>query len=120
MKVDVERFGYNNLLQGFKFMKSIVKIAMAVWWNSKRKKMFFFKHTFFSPIISSNFQCYFNNTFHEFEDLKKFIITKTFNVDCFRLHTVWFNFLIYLRGSLNKFPDFFRMGTFIDNTHMEL
>ena len=25
-----------------------------------------------------------------------------------------------LRGSLNKFPDFFRMGTFIDSTHMEL
>ena len=27
---------------------------------------------------------------------------------------------IYLRGSLNKFPDFFRMGTFIDSTHMKL
>ena len=25
-----------------------------------------------------------------------------------------------IRGSLNKFPDFFRMGTFIDNTHMKL
>ena len=24
------------------------------------------------------------------------------------------------RGSLNKFPDFFRMGTFIDSTHMKL
>ena len=23
-------------------------------------------------------------------------------------------------GSLNKFPDFFRMGTFIDRTHMKL
>ena len=23
---------------------------------------------------------------------------------------------IYIRGSLNKFPDFFRMGTFIDST----
>ena len=23
-------------------------------------------------------------------------------------------------GSLNKFPDFFRMGTFIDSTHMKL
>ena len=22
-------------------------------------------------------------------------------------------------GSLNKFPDFFRMGTFIDNTHVK-
>ena len=27
---------------------------------------------------------------------------------------------IYVRGSLNKFPDFFRMGTFIDSTHMKL
>ena len=27
---------------------------------------------------------------------------------------------IYTRGSLNKFPDFFRMGTFIDSTHMKL
>ena len=24
-----------------------------------------------------------------------------------------------IRGSLNKFPDFFRMGTFIDSTHMK-
>ena len=27
---------------------------------------------------------------------------------------------IYIRGSLNKFPDFFQMGTFIDSTHMKL
>ena len=26
----------------------------------------------------------------------------------------------YILGSLNKFPDFFRMGTFIDSTHMKL
>ena len=25
-----------------------------------------------------------------------------------------------IQGSLNKFPDFFRMGTFIDSTHMKL
>ena len=25
-----------------------------------------------------------------------------------------------LRGSLNKFPDFFHMGTFIASTHMKL
>ena len=25
-----------------------------------------------------------------------------------------------IRGSLNKFPDFFRLGTFIDSTHMKL
>ena len=29
--------------------------------------------------------------------------------------------IIYdIEGSLNKFPDFFRMGTFIDSTHMKL
>ena len=27
---------------------------------------------------------------------------------------------IYIRRSLNKFPDFFRMGTFIDSTPMKL
>ena len=27
---------------------------------------------------------------------------------------------VLLRGSLNKFPDFFRMGTFIDSTHIKL
>ena len=27
---------------------------------------------------------------------------------------------IYIRGSLNKFLDFFRKGTFIDSTHMKL
>ena len=27
---------------------------------------------------------------------------------------------IYTWGSLNKFPDFFCMGTFIDSTHMKL
>ena len=26
---------------------------------------------------------------------------------------------IYIRWSLNKFPDFFRMGTFIDSTRMK-
>ena len=25
-----------------------------------------------------------------------------------------------IRGSFNKFPDFYRMGTFIDSTHMKL
>ena len=26
----------------------------------------------------------------------------------------------YIQGSLNKFADFFRMGTFIDSTHIKL
>ena len=29
-------------------------------------------------------------------------------------------FWLYIRGSLNKFPDFFCMGTFIDSTHIKL
>ena len=30
-------------------------------------------------------------------------------------------FILFTRGSLNRFPDFFfRMGTFIDSTHMKL
>ena len=37
MKVDAERFGYNNLLQNFRLMKSVVKIAIDVWWNIRRK-----------------------------------------------------------------------------------
>ena len=26
----------------------------------------------------------------------------------------------YIRGAYDKFPDFFRMGTFIERTHMKL
>ena len=26
----------------------------------------------------------------------------------------------HIRGAYDKFPDFFRMGTFIDSTHMKL
>ena len=28
--------------------------------------------------------------------------------------------ILEIQGSLNKFPDFFRMGTFIDSIHMKL
>ena len=31
-----------------------------------------------------------------------------------------FTVVIYIQGSLNKLPDFFCMGTFIDSTHMKL
>ena len=27
---------------------------------------------------------------------------------------------MYVGGAINKFPDFFRMGTVIDSTHMKL
>ena len=32
----------------------------------------------------------------------------------------WWYLYIYIRGSLNKFPDFFCMGTFIASTYMKL
>ena len=48
MKVNDEYFGYNNLLQDFKFMKSVVKIAMDVWWNSRRKESVYKKERFIS------------------------------------------------------------------------
>ena len=38
LKVAFGRFGYNNLLQGFEFIKSVVKISMDVWWNKKRNE----------------------------------------------------------------------------------
>ena len=59
MKLDVKRIGYNNLLQNFKFKKSVVEIAMDVGWNSRKKK----------------------NTFHKSKVLKKVITTETFNVE---------------------------------------
>ena len=34
--------------------------------------------------------------------------------------TIKLKFVEDLRGSLNKFPDFFHMATFIDSTHMKL
>ena len=42
MKIDAERFGCSNLLQDFELVKNLVKIAMDVWWN-KRKKVSVYK-----------------------------------------------------------------------------
>ena len=36
------------------------------------------------------------------------------------LPIIYIHVYIYIRESLNRFPDFFRMGTFIDSTHMKL
>ena len=33
---------------------------------------------------------------------------------------VYIYIYIYTQGAHNKFPDFFRMGTFIDSAHMKL
>ena len=68
-------------------MKNVVKIALDVWWNSRRKesvykkKRFITVFSFFPPVISSNIPRYFNNNLNEFKVLKKVIITETFNVD---------------------------------------
>ena len=45
----------------------------------------------------------------------KFVLIQKWN----HLQTIHLQ-IIYVPGSLNKFPDFFRMGTFIDSTHMKL
>ena len=36
------------------------------------------------------------------------------------IRSIALNIYVYIRGSLNKLPDFFRMGTFIDSTRMKL
>ena len=38
IKINVKRFGFNNLLQDFKFMKIAVKKAMDVSWNNRKKE----------------------------------------------------------------------------------
>ena len=62
MKVDVKCFGFNNLLQDFKFMKSVVQIAMDVWRNTRRKESVYkerksdlidkMKHSFFLAAVT--------------------------------------------------------------------
>ena len=80
MKVNVECFGYKNLLQDLKFMQSFVKIVVDVWWKEIFITVFsaFCYKSFFSPAILSNIYHYFNNSFNV---LNNVIITKTFNVD---------------------------------------
>ena len=34
--------------------------------------------------------------------------------------TLYIYIYIYIRGAYDKFPDFFRMGTFIESTHVKL
>ena len=36
------------------------------------------------------------------------------------VYNIYIYIYIYIRGSLNKFPDFFRVGNYIDSTHMKL
>ena len=51
MKVDVGRFGYNNLLQDFKFTKSLVKIAFSVNFYNEFIKFGLFCFFYFSSYI---------------------------------------------------------------------
>ena len=37
-----------------------------------------------------------------------------------QLYDLNYSYQMIILGSLNKFPDFFRVGTFIDSTHMKL
>ena len=48
---------------------------------------------------------------------KNTYIHQTFTHACIYIYIYIY---IYIRGSLNKFPDFFRVGTFIDITYMKL
>ena len=58
-----------------------------------------------------------NNVLSKAENEKKFRrILGTSNTVIYEIEFA----IAYLRGPLNKFPDFFRMGTFIDSTRMKL
>ena len=46
------------------------------------------------------------------------LYAKTMSRNMRRKKVLW-HFEIQIRGSLNKFPDIFRMGTFIDSTHIK-
>ena len=52
-----------------------------------------------------------------FNNQNKFIWEYNFYI-CFLNKNIYF--ALQIRGSLNKFPDFFRTDTFIDSTHMKL
>ena len=59
--------------------------------------------------------------------IKNFIL-KNLHINKKKLHNekertrkyIYIYIYIYIRESLNKFPEFFRMGTFINSTHMKL
>ena len=42
------------------------------------------------------------------------------NIIGYLMPNLVYSYMLDIRGSLNKFPDFFRMGTFIDSTHIKL
>ena len=103
MKVDFERFGYNNLLQERFYIYIYIYTVMNLS----------FKHISFSP-ISTNIHHYFNNTFREFKVLKKVIIAETFNVDfhnkfikfslfCFFYFSLYIYIYIYVYIYVRKF-----------------
>ena len=50
----------------------------------------------------------------------KHIYIYIYKTDMQNIHIYNIYIYIYIGGSLNMFPDFFRLGTFIDSTHMKL
>ena len=61
--------------------------------------IFLFIHNFFSFVISSNFDRYFNKISHEFKNQKKIITMETFNVDFYQKFSRFWIILIFQHSS---------------------
>ena len=71
---------------------------------------------------SESAQDNFGKFIHQFKPETKTLITKLERI-LIKSVKICLYYLIkhaYIRGSLNKFQNFFRMGTFFDSTHMKL
>ena len=55
-----------------------------------------------------------------FLEAEKYKLCEIYSIVCMKKHVLLKKMFINIGGSLNKFPDFFCMGTFIDSTHMKL
>ena len=68
--------------------------------------------------ISFEFLRFFSICF-ELENIKYNKTKISFSLDTFSVIFEKKKSKLYIRGSLNRFPDIFRMGTSIDSTHMK-
>ena len=59
---------------------------------------------------------WYRKSFHSLYDKK----SKNLKCEYYNNQRYYFVYINKLRGAYDKFPDFFRMGTFIDSTHMKL
>ena len=75
-----------------------------------------------TSVLSSSKKCgWFNTTFQYKHVIWEVLLLSFGRHWCWLTNSIFIlNIFINVRGSLNKFPDFFRMGTFIDSTHMKL